>query len=645
MPRSMSRFPRIPLLVTLTAVAAIATAGAASAAVPAGHSATVPAGHSAAAPAAHSAVSVFPRLQSRYVRMPDGVRLAVDVWLPAGTAAGARLPTVLETDRYWRARAYSGGIKNNPDYFIAAPWNARGYAYVFADLRGTGASFGTLKAELGKALVADVGSLANWAAAQPWSDGRVGVTGVSYAADMAIGSLALHNPHITAAAPISYDFDPYEDLARPGGILIQPRISPFGLLLQILDKAHGTTCATSAATQQLCQQAGLTGALPEPVSGPHGTALRAAARAQHFRNVNLVQMAEAGVYRDWAHGPQSWAGASVASKTAAIAASRVPILTFAGWLDAGTANGVLSQFASLSSTQQSWIGPWSHGQGYLADPFQPSRLLTAAEHQHLAGRVFAFFDRYVKDGARPDGTRLIHYYTLNAGTWHTTTRWPVAGTRARRLYFGAGHMLAWRPGAARPGSGLLHLDPTAGTGPLDRWNTNLTGGPVVYPNRADVDRKLLTYTSAPLRQATTVTGLGRVTLDVTGIRGARHGALYAYLEDVQPGGQVTYVTEGELALADRAIAPEKDNPTWRELRTPRTYASADAAPFPLGKPQRITFDLLPTSVRFHAGDRIRIAIAAASPDSFQLLPAGGHATYRISHRPGSRSFVELPVVR
>jgi len=164
-------------------------------------------------------------------------------------------------------------------------------------------------------------------------------------------------------------------------------------------------------------------------------------------------------------------------------------------------------------------------------------------------------------------------------------------------------MLTWQPGSARPGSDLLHLDPTAGT------------------------------------------GLGRVTLTVTGLRGARHGALYAYLEDVQSSGRVTYVTEGELALADRAIAPANDNPAWHELRTPRTYARADAAPFPLGTPQRVTFDLLPTSVQFHAGDRIRIAIAAADPDSFQLLPANGQATYRISHGPASPSYVELPVIR
>jgi putative CocE/NonD family hydrolase len=625
----MSRIVRLPLALMLAALVALALAGAARPAAPHGHDAS----------------AAFPRLQSRYVRMPDGVRLAVDVWLPAGTTTGARLPTVLEADRYWRARAYPGGYKNNPNYLIAAPWTARGYAYVFADLRGTGASFGTLTAELGHPMVADVGSLAGWIAAQRWSNGRVGVTGVSYAADIAMGSLALRNPNITAAAPISYDFDPYEDLARPGGILIQPLIAPYGLLLRILDKAGGTTCATSAQTRQLCRETGLTGALPEPVAGPHATALRAAARAQHFGNANLVQMAQAGVYRDYVHGPQSWTMTSVGSKTSAIGAGGVPILTFAGWLDAGTANGVLSQFASLPNTQESWIGPWSHGQGYLADPFQPSRLLTPAGHRQLADRVYAFFGRYVKHDQRPTGSRLLHYYTLNAGTWHTTTRWPVAGTVMRRLYLGGGHTLTWQPGAARPGADLLRLNPTAGTGPLDRWNTNLTGDPVSYPNRAAVDRKLVTYTSAPLRHATTVTGLGRVTLDVTGIHGARHGALYAYLEDVQPSGRVTYITEGELALADRAIAPKKDNPTWRKLRTPRTYARADAAPFPLGTPQQITLDLLPTSVQFHAGDRIRIAIAAANPDSFQLLPVNGTAIYRISHSPASPSYVELPVIR
>ena len=219
---------------------------------------------------------------------------------------------MLETDRYWRARAYTGGVKHNPNYFIAAPWNARGYAYVFADLRGTGASFGTLTAELGSAMIADVGSLADWIAARPWSNGRVGVTGVSYSADAAMLSLALRNPHITAAAPVSYDFDPYEDLVRPGGILIEPLIAPYALLLRILDKAGGTTCATSAQTRQICAAVGLTGAAPEPVDGPHGQALRAAARAQHFHNANLVRLRPGrACTATTSTAPQSWTVASV----------------------------------------------------------------------------------------------------------------------------------------------------------------------------------------------------------------------------------------------------------------------------------------------------------------------------------------------
>jgi len=624
----MSRSARTLLAITAATGAALSVMAAASSPAPGGG----------------GAGSALPRLSSLYVPMPDGMRLAVDVWLPAGTTAGDRLPAVLETDRYWRARAYTGGLQNNPNYQIALPWNRRGYAYVFADLRGTGASFGTLTAELGREIIGDVGSLADWIAAQPWSNGRAGVTGVSYSGDTAMLSLALRNPHITAAAPISYDFDPYEDLARPGGILIQPLIDPYALLLRILDKAGGTTCATSAETEQVCEAFGLTGASPEPVDGPHGEALLARARAGHFHNANLVEMATAGVYRDYSRGPQSWTVASVGDEIAAIEAGGVPILTFAGWLDAGTANGVLSEFTSMSNTQEDWIGPWSHGQGYLADPFQPSQPLTAAEHQRLADHVYEFFDRYVKRGERPDGNRLLHYYTLNEGTWRTTARFPVPGTRTRRLYLAAGQALAWHP-AAQPSADLLRLDPAAGSGTLNRWNTNLTGQPVVYPDRADVDRKLLSYTSAPLRRATRVTGLGRVTLTVTGARGARHGALYAYLEDVQPDGRVTYITEGELDLTDRATLPERDNPPWRRLRTPRGYASTDAAPFPLGEPRRVTFDLLPTSVLFRAGDRIRVTIAAADPDAFALLPASGKAAYRIGHGGTTQSYVELPVVR
>ncbi len=589
-----------------------------------------------------------PQFRSLYVGTPAGVRLAVDLWLPPGTTDRDRLPTVLEGDRYWRAQAYRGGVTDNPNYWAVEPWLTRGYAYVFVDLQGTGASFGTLDAELGPAMVADIGTITNWVTAQPWSDGRIGLTGVSYSADVAMLALGLRNPHIVASAPVSYDFDPYEYLLRPGGIFVAPLVAGYATLLRILDGAAGTTCATSAETRQICAEVGIAGASPEPVQDQDGEALLRAARAQHDKNINLVDFARAAVFDDSTYGQQTWTETSVGDHLAAIEASHTPILTFAGWLDAATAQGVLSQFTSMSNTQENWIGPWSHGpccspgEGDIADPFKPFTPMTSAQHEQLANLVYAFFDRYVKEGKRPSSTRVLHYYTLNAGIWHTTTTWPVAGTKVRPLYLDVGHLLNKR----RPpnsGSNTLRLNASAGTGDLDRWHANFTGGPD-YPNRAAVDRKLLTYTSAPLQTATLVTGNPRVTLWVTGVKGASNGALYAYLEDVSPSGRVTYITEGELALADRAEVPARDNPSWRKLLVPRSYDRAQASPFPEGKAEPVTFDLIATSVLFHAGDRIRLTIAAADPSSFQLLPPDGEATYLIGYGAGTPSVLQLPVV-
>ncbi|MFJ2863275.1 CocE/NonD family hydrolase C-terminal non-catalytic domain-containing protein [Kitasatospora sp. NPDC087314] len=75
------------------------------------------------------------------------------------------------------------------------------------------------------------------------------------------------------------------------------------------------------------------------------------------------------------------------------------------------------------------------------------------------------------------------------------------------------------------------------------------------------------------------------------------------------------------------------------------HAATDATPFPQGRAQQVTIDLQPVAVLFRAGERIRLTVAAADPDSFQLLPADGRASYRIGHGGARPSYVELPVVR
>ncbi len=62
----------------------------------------------------------------------------------------------------------------------------RQIALVVADARGTGASFGSRMMELGPCEIADYGELIDWVAAQPWSNGRVGIYGTSYEGQAAV---------------------------------------------------------------------------------------------------------------------------------------------------------------------------------------------------------------------------------------------------------------------------------------------------------------------------------------------------------------------------------------------------------------------------------------------------------------------------
>ena len=69
--------------------------------------------------------------------MRDGVKIAVTVVLPKDLPADKKIPALLTMTRYWRGR--QGG---EPNAFIPA----HGYATVFVDARGTGASYGVWKA-------------------------------------------------------------------------------------------------------------------------------------------------------------------------------------------------------------------------------------------------------------------------------------------------------------------------------------------------------------------------------------------------------------------------------------------------------------------------------------------------------------------
>jgi putative CocE/NonD family hydrolase len=99
-----------------------------------------------------------------------------------------------------------------------AYWLKRGYVVINADLRGWGTSEGEPDL-LSEQEGLDIYDLVEWAAQQPWSTGRVGMSGVSYLAVSQWIGAATRPPHLCAICPWEAFTDFYRDFARPGGIL------------------------------------------------------------------------------------------------------------------------------------------------------------------------------------------------------------------------------------------------------------------------------------------------------------------------------------------------------------------------------------------------------------------------------------------
>jgi putative CocE/NonD family hydrolase len=161
---------------------------------------------------------------SCYVTMRDGCRIALDAYVPQpkdGATAETRFPTLLFLTPYYRRfRLRAGGSGEvNPntgkfrDYFVP-----RGYAVVVVDVRGTGASFGTRDSFRSPHEREDSREIADWIVAQPWSDGVIGATGISYLGAAADFLASTGHPAVKAIAPICGVWDTYADNYFPGGI-------------------------------------------------------------------------------------------------------------------------------------------------------------------------------------------------------------------------------------------------------------------------------------------------------------------------------------------------------------------------------------------------------------------------------------------
>ncbi|HET7199291.1 MAG TPA: CocE/NonD family hydrolase [Burkholderiales bacterium] len=202
------------------------------------------------------------------VEMDDGLVLRADVFRPE---AEGRYPVILSYGPYGKGLAFQEGYKgnweimtrDNPDavagssnryanWEVVDPekWVPDGYACVRFDSRGAGRSPGYLCHNNARE-TRDIHLCVEWAATQPWSNGKVGMNGISYYASNQWRAAASRPPHLAAICIWEGWNDAYRESARHGGIICSFRKNWQDMQVKTVQHGQGERGAKSRVTGDL----------------------------------------------------------------------------------------------------------------------------------------------------------------------------------------------------------------------------------------------------------------------------------------------------------------------------------------------------------------------------------------------------------
>ena len=181
------------------------------------------------------------------VPMRDGARLVADVFRPR---ARERVPAILNLGPYQKDKPWvvPETLEEPPNDWMnwetVNPrwWVPQGYAAVRIDGRGSGKSQGQCE-PWSHAEAVDFFDAIEWAAAQPWCNGKVGLLGISYYAINQWFVAQLQPPSLKAIIPWEGFADIYRDALYHGGI--------FSLFMSNWFTAHLLHHTLGRASQQL----------------------------------------------------------------------------------------------------------------------------------------------------------------------------------------------------------------------------------------------------------------------------------------------------------------------------------------------------------------------------------------------------------
>ena len=555
---------------------------------------------------------------SLYLEMRDGIKIAIDVYLPKSLQSGEKIPTILGQTRHYRRAIIRPVLR--PILNMLSPFNkmvkrylSHGYAFVMVDARGSGASFGSRAMEWSPDEVKDGAEVVDWIIAQDWSDGKVGATGVSY--DGTAAEMLLINQHSAVKAVVlRYSvFDVFKDIAMPGGIRNDYFLKTWSDLNNALDSNNAAGFFKQIGARLL----GLAMQSVAPVDDdPKGVMLKQAVD-EHRANYNVYETAKQFTFADDVSqtglSPDHFSPHAFLNE---IRASGAAVYSWSGYCDGAYTRANIKRYLNIDNPGKKLVlGPWDHGNANMIDP----TLTKPKVRFDDLGEILRYFDYHLKgieNGIEAEAA--IHYYTMGEGCWKTANGWPPSGFHEVPFYFGPQHTLL--KGEKSPESGVdsYQVDFTAGSGETSRWVSlvNVAGKKIGYPNRRGADEKLLVYQTKALKQALEVTGHPIIILFVNS--SALDPLFFVYLEDVSPDGEVRYITEGQFRGIHRKLSLAEQ--AYTIPVPPHSYRREDALPLDPGEVSEILFDLQPVSYLFRVGHSIRVSIAGADQDNFEILP-------------------------
>lgn len=562
------------------------------------------------------------------VRMRDGVQLATDVYVPAmnGEPVPGPWPVVVERTPYGK----SSFLPNTP---AASDYTARGYVFVVQDTRGRNNSEGVFASYSQEA--PDGFDTMQWIYQQPWCNKKIAVTGSSYFAATAEAILVQHAPGLAAGIIRVGSGNYHEDGAWHGGAFLLTHNVNYALDLMLSgqEATANPSVKDAIAPYYLNASLGFQLMKDSPLAAgsvPFGLDPSYDAWYQKWQSNELFD-------NYWKINGNSFTDYYAQSPD-------VPILLMDEWYDAFLGGG-LDGYAGYSRAHRSpvrmIIAPGEHLNIYSATQTYAGDVdFGTSSPVDVPSEMFAFFDRYLKDGHNVEGVgpedkpvRLFRIESLNGmknadgrlqagGAWEDLTAWPPPDAVPTNFYLTEDLRLSREP--SRHGSLSYDYDPS---NPVPTVGGNVSsGGPMAEPGPYDqvcsavhlacgddtrplnARPDVMSFTTPPLAEDLDVTGM--ISVDLWVSSSAVDTDFTAKLIDQYPptadypGGYAMILTDSVVRARLRSFTRAGEN--FR-----RIYALRNE-PLTPGKIYHVVIDLWGTSNLFRAGHQIRVDISSSN---------------------------------